>query len=236
MRCWWRPRSRPPFRRRPAPAARRSWRGCWRRGAASGTSWRCRTFPTPTPSRAAWPTARSPARFDIEADLVYDGQISHPENRALVNLLDIPIREYEPGRVDAGQLLGGGLRRQPGGDDAPHRAAEGGGGAHAGRGGPPRPATTCWTPSSATCGRWARRPPSSPSTCHSGALLRAGAGERAARAAGDGADARAAQRDRRLRARAAAGVPRGGVPEPLHGRGPAGEGAVRAEVARHACG
>src|SRR3712207_2999833 len=35
-------------------------------------------------------------RFDIDADLVYDGQISHAENRALVNLLEIPIREYEP--------------------------------------------------------------------------------------------------------------------------------------------
>lgn len=35
-------------------------------------------------------------RFGIEADLVYDGQISHPENRALVNLLGVPILQYEP--------------------------------------------------------------------------------------------------------------------------------------------
>ncbi len=33
-------------------------------------------------------------RFGIEADLVYDGQISHPENRALVNLLEVAVREY----------------------------------------------------------------------------------------------------------------------------------------------
>ena len=35
-------------------------------------------------------------RFGIEADLVYDGQISHPENRALVNLLGVPIEQFEP--------------------------------------------------------------------------------------------------------------------------------------------
>ncbi|HYW08501.1 MAG TPA: bifunctional oligoribonuclease/PAP phosphatase NrnA, partial [Longimicrobium sp.] len=29
--------------------------------------------------------------FGVEADVVYDGQISHPENLALVNLLEIPI-------------------------------------------------------------------------------------------------------------------------------------------------
>ena len=32
--------------------------------------------------------------FDIEADVVYDGFISHPENLALVNLLDIDLRRY----------------------------------------------------------------------------------------------------------------------------------------------
>jgi nanoRNase/pAp phosphatase (c-di-AMP/oligoRNAs hydrolase) len=35
-------------------------------------------------------------RFGIAADLMYDGQISHPENRALVNLLVVPIQQYEP--------------------------------------------------------------------------------------------------------------------------------------------
>ena len=33
--------------------------------------------------------------FGIEADLMYDGQISHPENRALVNLLQLPVAAYD---------------------------------------------------------------------------------------------------------------------------------------------
>lgn len=36
-------------------------------------------------------------RFGIEAELMYDGLISHPENRALVNLLAIPVRQFENG-------------------------------------------------------------------------------------------------------------------------------------------
>ncbi|HEX2187669.1 MAG TPA: bifunctional oligoribonuclease/PAP phosphatase NrnA [Longimicrobiaceae bacterium] len=35
--------------------------------------------------------------FGIEADVVYDGQISHPENLALVNLLEIRLTRYQDG-------------------------------------------------------------------------------------------------------------------------------------------
>lgn len=34
--------------------------------------------------------------YDIDAELVYDGLISHPENRALVNLLGVPVRQFTP--------------------------------------------------------------------------------------------------------------------------------------------
>src|SRR5688500_2841894 len=34
-------------------------------------------------------------RFGIEVDLLYDGHISHAENRALVNLLEIPVHAFE---------------------------------------------------------------------------------------------------------------------------------------------
>jgi nanoRNase/pAp phosphatase (c-di-AMP/oligoRNAs hydrolase) len=34
--------------------------------------------------------------FGIDADIVYDGQVSHPENLALVNLLEIRLVRYEP--------------------------------------------------------------------------------------------------------------------------------------------
>ena len=34
-------------------------------------------------------------RFGIEVDLLYDGHISHAENRALVNLLEIPVHSFE---------------------------------------------------------------------------------------------------------------------------------------------
>jgi nanoRNase/pAp phosphatase (c-di-AMP/oligoRNAs hydrolase) len=39
-------------------------------------------------------------RFDIEADLVYAGEISHPENRALVNLLEIPLSVHSGEPLD----------------------------------------------------------------------------------------------------------------------------------------
>jgi len=35
--------------------------------------------------------------FGIDAEILYDGQISHPENLALVNLLEIRLTRYEPG-------------------------------------------------------------------------------------------------------------------------------------------
>ncbi|HEX2094899.1 MAG TPA: bifunctional oligoribonuclease/PAP phosphatase NrnA, partial [Longimicrobiaceae bacterium] len=35
--------------------------------------------------------------FDIEVDVVYDGQISHPENLALVNLLNIQLTRFHDG-------------------------------------------------------------------------------------------------------------------------------------------
>lgn len=59
-------------------------------------------FPDPDAISCGMAYREIARRYDIEADLVYDGQISHAENRALVNLLEIPVREYEPGMDLAG--------------------------------------------------------------------------------------------------------------------------------------
>jgi nanoRNase/pAp phosphatase (c-di-AMP/oligoRNAs hydrolase) len=34
--------------------------------------------------------------FGVTADIVYEGQISHPENLALVNLLEIAVLRWSP--------------------------------------------------------------------------------------------------------------------------------------------
>ncbi|HYW14006.1 MAG TPA: bifunctional oligoribonuclease/PAP phosphatase NrnA [Longimicrobium sp.] len=59
-------------------------------------------FPDPDAISCGMAYREMARRFDIEADLVYDGQISHPENRALVNLLDISIQAYDPDEVALG--------------------------------------------------------------------------------------------------------------------------------------
>ena len=53
-------------------------------------------FPDPDAISCGMAYREIARRYAIEADVVYDGQISHAENRALVNLLQIPVREYEP--------------------------------------------------------------------------------------------------------------------------------------------
>ncbi|HEU0302552.1 MAG TPA: bifunctional oligoribonuclease/PAP phosphatase NrnA [Longimicrobium sp.] len=59
-------------------------------------------FPDPDAISCGMAYREIARRYDIEADLVYAGQISHAENRALVNLLEISIREYEAGMDLAG--------------------------------------------------------------------------------------------------------------------------------------
>lgn len=59
-------------------------------------------FPDPDAISCGMAYREIARRFDIDAELVYDGQISHPENRALVNLLDIPIQAYDPDEVQLG--------------------------------------------------------------------------------------------------------------------------------------
>ncbi|HEU0013456.1 MAG TPA: bifunctional oligoribonuclease/PAP phosphatase NrnA [Longimicrobium sp.] len=51
-------------------------------------------FPDPDAISCGMAYREIAKRFEIDADLVYDGQISHPENRALVNLLDVEVRQY----------------------------------------------------------------------------------------------------------------------------------------------
>jgi nanoRNase/pAp phosphatase (c-di-AMP/oligoRNAs hydrolase) len=58
-------------------------------------------FPDPDALSCGMAYREIARRFDIDADLVYDGQISHPENHALVNLLELPVREYDGEPLDA---------------------------------------------------------------------------------------------------------------------------------------
>ena len=51
-------------------------------------------FPDPDAISSAMAYRELAASFGISTDIVYDGQISHPENLALVNLLDIQITRW----------------------------------------------------------------------------------------------------------------------------------------------
>jgi nanoRNase/pAp phosphatase (c-di-AMP/oligoRNAs hydrolase) len=51
-------------------------------------------FPDPDAISSAMAYREIVRGYDIEADIVYDGEISHPENRALVNLLDVDVIRY----------------------------------------------------------------------------------------------------------------------------------------------
>jgi nanoRNase/pAp phosphatase (c-di-AMP/oligoRNAs hydrolase) len=51
-------------------------------------------FPDPDAISSAMAYREIARRFEVEADLVYEGEISHPENRALVNLLDVEVIRY----------------------------------------------------------------------------------------------------------------------------------------------
>lgn len=54
-------------------------------------------FPDPDAISAGMAYREMARGFGIEADIVYDGRISHPENLALVNLLDVELTRYEEG-------------------------------------------------------------------------------------------------------------------------------------------
>lgn len=51
-------------------------------------------FPDPDAISSGLAYREIARRFDVDADIVYDGTISHPENLALVNLLDIRLLKY----------------------------------------------------------------------------------------------------------------------------------------------
>ncbi|HEV2734652.1 MAG TPA: bifunctional oligoribonuclease/PAP phosphatase NrnA [Longimicrobiaceae bacterium] len=52
-------------------------------------------FPDPDAISSGMAYREMARGFGVEADVVYDGQISHPENLALVNLLDIQLTRYD---------------------------------------------------------------------------------------------------------------------------------------------
>ena len=62
-------------------------------------------FPDPDAISAAYAHRLISAQFDIEADIIYNGKISHQQNIALVRLLGINLIHYEPG-VDLKQYQG----------------------------------------------------------------------------------------------------------------------------------
>jgi nanoRNase/pAp phosphatase (c-di-AMP/oligoRNAs hydrolase) len=51
-------------------------------------------FPDPDAISSAMTYREIVRPYGIETDIVYDGALSHPENRALVNLLDVDVRRY----------------------------------------------------------------------------------------------------------------------------------------------
>jgi nanoRNase/pAp phosphatase (c-di-AMP/oligoRNAs hydrolase) len=51
-------------------------------------------FPDPDAISSAMAYREIARRFDIRSDIVFDGQISHPENLALVNLLEIELHAF----------------------------------------------------------------------------------------------------------------------------------------------
>lgn len=54
-------------------------------------------FPDPDAISSAMAYRELARHYGIDADIVYDGTISHPENLALVNLLEIALTRYGPG-------------------------------------------------------------------------------------------------------------------------------------------
>jgi nanoRNase/pAp phosphatase (c-di-AMP/oligoRNAs hydrolase) len=54
-------------------------------------------FPDPDAISAAMAYREIARLFDIEVDILYEGMISHPENLALVNLLEVEITRYTEG-------------------------------------------------------------------------------------------------------------------------------------------
>ncbi|HEX2204421.1 MAG TPA: bifunctional oligoribonuclease/PAP phosphatase NrnA [Longimicrobium sp.] len=54
-------------------------------------------FPDPDAISAGMAYRELARHYGIEADIVYDGAISHPENLALVNLLEIALTRFGPG-------------------------------------------------------------------------------------------------------------------------------------------
>ncbi|HEU0077178.1 MAG TPA: DHH family phosphoesterase, partial [Longimicrobiaceae bacterium] len=52
-------------------------------------------FPDPDAISSGMAYREMARGFGVEADVVYDGQISHPENLALVNLLNIQLLRYD---------------------------------------------------------------------------------------------------------------------------------------------
>ncbi len=54
-------------------------------------------FPDPDAISSGMAYREIARQFGIEADVMYDGQVSHPENLALVNLLGIDLCRYQEG-------------------------------------------------------------------------------------------------------------------------------------------
>jgi nanoRNase/pAp phosphatase (c-di-AMP/oligoRNAs hydrolase) len=62
-------------------------------------------FPDPDAISAAFAHRLISAQFDIEADIVYNGKISHQQNIALVRLLGLNLLNYDPA-MELGQYQG----------------------------------------------------------------------------------------------------------------------------------
>ena len=68
----------------------------WKSIARNAMSSSCRTARTPMLFHRRWRTHLIAAKYGISVDLVYDGEVSHPENLALIRVLEIELTRWTP--------------------------------------------------------------------------------------------------------------------------------------------
>jgi nanoRNase/pAp phosphatase (c-di-AMP/oligoRNAs hydrolase) len=63
-------------------------------------------YPDPDAISSAYAHQFLSANFDIQTDILYADKISHPQNIAMVRLLEIPLQRYDPSTVELGKYDG----------------------------------------------------------------------------------------------------------------------------------
>jgi nanoRNase/pAp phosphatase (c-di-AMP/oligoRNAs hydrolase) len=63
-------------------------------------------YPDPDAISSAYAHQFLSSTFDIQTDILYADKISHPQNIAMVRLLEIPLQRYDPSEVELGKYDG----------------------------------------------------------------------------------------------------------------------------------